>query len=62
MRCQGAGIKISVTLYYEPVSGGLGCTQRVLSTYMVECRVSILGITIMVREGIPHNSTLDPLG
>ena len=37
-------------------------SQRVLSTYMVECRVSILGIIIMVWEGIPHNSTLDPLG
>ena len=36
--------------------------QRARSTYMVECRVSILGITIMVWEGIPHNSTLDPLG
>ena len=31
-------------------------------TYIVECRVSILGITIMIWEGIPHNSTLDPLG
>ena len=32
-------------------------TQRVQSTYMVECRVSILGITIMIWGGIPHNST-----
>ena len=37
-------------------------SQRVQSTYIVECRVSILGITIMIWEGIPHNSTLDPLG
>ena len=37
-------------------------SQRVLSTYMVECKVSILGITTMVWEGIPHNSTLGPLG
>ena len=29
---------------------------------MVVCRVSILGITILVWEGIPHNSTLDLLG
>ena len=32
-------------------------TQRVQSTYMVECRVSILGITIMIWGGIPHNGT-----
>ena len=36
----------------------IGCaTQRVLSTYMVECRVSILGLTIMIWGGMPHNST-----
>ena len=29
---------------------------------MVECRVSILGITIMIWGSIPHNSTQDPLG
>ena len=43
-------------------TGSYSVPQKVLSTYMVECRVSILGITIMVWEGIPHNSTLDPLG
>ena len=25
--------------------------------YIVECRVSIVGIHIMIWEGIPHNST-----
>ena len=32
-------------------------TQRVLSTYIVECGVSILGITTMIWGSIPHNST-----
>ena len=32
-------------------------TQRVQSTNMVECRVSILGITIMIWGSSPHNST-----
>ena len=32
-------------------------TQRVLSTYIIECRVSILGITIMIWGSISHNST-----
>ena len=32
-------------------------TQRVQSTYVVECRVSILGITIMILGSIPHSST-----
>ena len=27
------------------------------STYIVECRVSILGITIMIWESIPYNGT-----
>ena len=36
--------------------------QIVLSTYIVECRVSILGITIMIWESIPHTSTWNPLG
>ena len=31
--------------------------QRVQSTYIVECRVSILGIVIMIWESTPHNST-----
>ena len=35
---------------------------QMLSTYMVECRVSILGMTIMIQGSIPHNSTQDPLG
>ena len=30
--------------------------------YIVECRVSIVGITIMIWESIPRNSTQDPLG
>ena len=37
-------------------------TPRVLCTYMVECRVSILGITIMSWGSICHNRTWDPLG
>ena len=32
-------------------------TQRVQRTYIVECRVSILGITIMIWGSIPHTST-----
>ena len=33
-------------------------SQRVQSTYIiVECRVSVLGIVIMIWESIPHNST-----
>ena len=32
-------------------------SQRVLSTYMVECRVSIIGITIMLWVSIPHTGT-----
>ena len=32
-------------------------SQSVLSTYIVECRVSMLGITIMIWGSIPHNST-----
>ena len=35
---------------------------RVLSTYKVECRDSIIGTTIMVWASIPHTSTSDPLG
>ena len=35
-------------------------TQGVQSTYIVECRVSILGITIMIWEGTPHNQYLGP--
>ena len=31
--------------------------QRVQGTSIVECRVSILGITIMIWGSIPHNST-----
>ena len=34
-------------------------TQRILSTYIVECRVSIKRIAIMVWAGIPHVSTWD---
>ena len=37
-------------------------SQRVLSTYMVESRVSVLGVTIMIWGSMPHNSTYDPLG
>ena len=37
-------------------------SQRVLSTYMVECKISIFGITIMIWGSMPHNSTEDPLG
>ena len=37
-------------------------TQRVLSTYIVESRVSIIGITIMVWVSVPHIGTWDPLG
>ena len=37
-------------------------TQRVQSTYIVECRVSILGIPIMIWGSIPHNSAQDPSG
>ena len=37
-------------------------TPRVLCTYMVECRVSKLGITIMSWGSICHNRTWDPLG
>ena len=32
-------------------------SQRVQGTYIVECRVSILGIAIMIWESIPHNTT-----
>ena len=32
-------------------------SQRVQSTYIVECRVSVLGIVVMIWESIPHNST-----
>ena len=33
-----------------------------LSTYIVECRVSIIGIISLFWEGIHHNSTpIDPL-
>ena len=36
-------------------------TQSVLGTYIVECRVSIIGMTIMIwGESIPHSSTWDP--
>ena len=35
----------------------LPLTQRVLSTYIVEGRDSILGITIMVWASIPHIGT-----
>ena len=38
-------------------------TQRVQSTYIVECRVSVLGIGIMIWKTIPHNTTyLGPFG
>ena len=36
---------------------GMCYSQRVLSTYMVEGRVSIIGVTIMVWAGIPHIGT-----
>ena len=36
--------------------------KGVQSTYTVECRVSIFGITIMIWGSIPHNSTQDLLG
>ena len=38
---------------------------RVPTSYQVlsvECRVSIQGITTVLRESIPHNSTWDTLG
>ena len=37
--------------------GLLILTQRVQSTYIVECRVSMLGTVVMIWENIPHNST-----
>ena len=37
-------------------------TQRVQSTDIVECRVSVLGVAIMIWGRMPQNSTKDPLG
>ena len=37
-------------------------SQRVQSTYIVECRDSILRITMMVWRSVPHNGTWDHLG
>ena len=37
-------------------------TQGFLSIYIVECRVSIVGTTIMIWETIPHNQYLGPFG
>ena len=45
----------------QPLHGG-GSPKGPKYLYIVECRVSILGITIMIWDGIPHNSTLDPKG
>ena len=36
--------------------------QRVLSTYTVERRVDIVGVTIMVWVGTPYVGTWDTLG
>ena len=36
--------------------------QRVQGTYIVECRVSILGNTIMIWGGIPRNMYVGPFG
>ena len=35
-------------------------SQRVLSTYIIECKVSITRFTIMVWSTIPHVDTWDP--
>ena len=60
------GLLVMISLYKsfnaQVVWGqGLVCgfrlTQRVQSNYIVECRASILGITIMIWGSIPHNST-----
>ena len=37
-------------------------SPRVQSTHMVQCRVSILGITIMIWGSMPQNSTKHPFG
>ena len=46
---------IPKTQYPQPIICPV--TQRVLSTNIVECRVSTLGITNMIWGSIPHNST-----
>ena len=38
------------------------CTLLPKGSKVSMCRVSILGIFIMIWESIPHNSTLDRLG
>ena len=53
-------MEIDVTLEtLTPFISEIPCkkTQRVQSTYIVDCRVSILGIHIMIWESIPHKST-----
>ena len=36
--------------------------QRVQSNYIVECRVSLVGIAVLIWGSMPHNSAWDPLG
>ena len=38
------------------------CTQRVQSTSIVECRVSVLGIVIMILGKYPPEQYLGPFG
>ena len=52
-RRYGTLLKGDLRLMIVPITS----TQRVQSTYIVECRVSVLGIVIMIWESIPHNST-----
>ena len=55
LRPHSIGAQLSFTLFLNSLIVAL--TQRVQSTYIVECRVSILGIVIMIWGSIPHNST-----
>ena len=64
--CAGAGVKLPERRADAPHQAAvMMCPKpqdfinepRVQSTYIVGCRVSILGSRIWIWESIPHNST-----
>ena len=50
-------IYICIYTYIRMLYTYIEQAQRVQRTYIVECRVSILGITITLWVSIPHNNT-----
>ena len=48
--------------YRDDVVECRGVTQRALSSYIVQSRVSFVGIASMVWLSTPHVGTWDPLG